>query len=144
MNFVLERDDMKKLTVIAINENLDQVQGFIDAELEAVGCDMKVQLQIDVAVEELYTNICNYAYPKGEGTAEITIDTEGDPPVVEISLRDTGKPYNPLEKPDPDVDAEIEDKQIGGLGIYMVKNSMDELKYEYTDGQNVNVIVKRL
>ncbi len=103
-----------------------------------------MRLQIDVAVEELYTNICNYAYPKGEGTAEVTADIVGELPEVEITLRDAGKPYNPLEKDDPDLDVEPEDRQIGGLGIFMVKNSMDELRYEYKDGQNINIIVKRL
>ena len=135
---------MESLKVIAINENLDEVQSFVDRVLDRAGCSDSVRLQIDVAVEELYTNICNYAYPKGEGTAEVTADIVGEPPEVEITLRDAGKPYNPLEKDDPDLDVAPEDRQIGGLGIFMVKNSMDELRYEYKDGQNINIIVKRL
>lgn len=135
---------MESLRIRAINENLDTVQGFVGKVLDLAGCSDKVHLQIDVAVEELFTNICNYAYPKGEGEAEITADVKGKPPVVEITLKDTGRPYDPLKKDDPNLDADIDERQIGGLGIYMVKNSMDDMRYEYSDGKNVNVIVKRL
>lgn len=64
--------------------------------------------------------------------------------MISITFSDSGKPYNPLEKPDPDVTLSAEERSIGGLGIFMVKKSMDDMRYEYKDGQNILTITKRL
>lgn len=125
----------------AVTENLDQVLAFLDSQLESWDCPMRVQMQLDVAVEELFVNIASYAYGDNTGTAEITMELLPDQ-IVQITFRDSGTPYNPLEKPDPDVTMPAEERQIGGLGIYIVKKSMDEVLYRYEDGQNVLTIRK--
>lgn len=101
-------------------------------------------MQIDVAVEELFVNIAQYAYAPGIGVATIRLEIQEDPFVVVITFIDNGIPYNPLAKEDPDITLSAEERPIGGLGIYMVKKSMDEVSYEYKDGQNILRIKKQL
>ncbi len=132
----------KELTLDAAVENLDTVLAFVDEKLKAVDCPPRIQMQIDVAVEELFVNIANYAYAPGSGSATIRAETFSGPRRVSVTLIDSGTPYNPLEKPDPDVTLSAEERQIGGLGIFMVKKSMNEMTYEYRDGKNVLTIVK--
>ena len=135
---------MTEMKVRASVDNLNQVLAFVDTELEKLECPIRAQMQIDVAVEELFVNIANYAYTQGGGTATIVVETEEHPRAVEITLIDTGVPYDPLQKPDPDVTLPAEERQIGGLGIYMVKKSMDGMEYEYRNGQNILTIRKLL
>lgn len=125
----------------AVTENLDQVLAFLDSQLESWNCPLRVQMQLDVAVEELFVNIASYAYGEKTGTAEITMELLPEQ-IVQITFRDSGIPYNPLEKPDPDITKPAEEREIGGLGIYIVKKSMDEVLYQHTDGQNVLTIRK--
>ena len=126
----------------AKKENLDEVLDFVDAALEEWECPMKTLNQINIAVEEMFVNIAHYAYGKEKGTAKLTID-EADG-VVEITLTDSGMPYNPLEKPDPDITLSAEEREIGGLGIYMVKKMMDSVSYEYRDGFNIFTMRKKI
>lgn len=135
---------MKEITVKAELDMLDEVIAFVEEQLEAADCPMKTQMQISVAVEELFVNIAHYAYPPKTGDATITMEIKGDPKYAEIIFEDTGVPYNPLEKPDPDITVSAEERPIGGLGIFMVKKSMDEMLYEYTDGKNIVTIRKTL
>ena len=132
------------LRVPAQTEELKKVLAFVDSRLEAADCPVKTQLQIDVAVEEIFVNIAHYAYADGDGTAEITARVEGDPAEAVIEFRDAGVPYDPLSRPDPDVTLSAEDRRIGGLGIYMVKKSMDAVRYRHEDGRNVLTIRKRI
>lgn len=135
---------MKELTLEAKLDALEQVLAFVDGELEAVDCPMKAQIQIDIAVEEIFVNIAHYAYAPTTGMATIQVDLQPEPRRVLITFIDRGVPYDPLAKPDPDVALSAEDRQIGGLGIFMVKKSMDEMQYAYTDGQNRLTLVKNL
>ena len=135
---------MKELELEAKVENLSDVLDFVDEELEGAGCSMKIQMQIDIAVEEIFVNIANYAYSPEIGTATVRIEVMGDPPAVDITFIDGGVPYDPLAKADPDVTLMAEERQIGGLGIFMVKKSMDDVKYEYLDGHNVLTLKKGL
>ena len=105
---------------------------------------MKIQMQIDIAVEEIFVNIANYAYAPEIGTATVRVEVMGDPPSVDITFIDKGIPYDPLAKADPDVTLSAEERQIGGLGIFMVKKSMDDVKYAYLDGHNILTIKKGL
>ena len=132
---------MTQRTFDAVRENLDQVLTFLDSQLESWDCPMRVQMQLDVAVEELSVNIASYAYVDKTGIADITIELLPGQ-VVQITFRDSGIPYNPLEKPDPDITKPAEEREIGGLGIYIVKKSMDEVLYRYEDGQNILTIRK--
>ena len=124
-------------------DRLDEVLAFVDNILESMDCPMKAQMQIDVAVEELYVNIAHYAYAPGVGPADIRVEVE-DGPAVAITFVDQGIPYDPLAKPDPDVTLSAEERQIGGLGIYMVKKSMDDMKYRREGDSNVLTIRKQL
>lgn len=131
------------LTLEARVENLDQVLAFVDAFLEAEGCSPRVQMQIDVAVEEIFVNIASYAYSETDSRpASIGLQREGDEAV--ITLIDSGRPYDPLARPDPDVTLPASERPIGGLGIYMVKKSMDGVTYARQEGENILTLRKRL
>lgn len=133
---------MRELVLPARVENLESVLEFANVFLEEVHCPKTVQYELDVAVEELFVNVAHYAYQPGEG--QITIQAEFSDDMVTIALIDSGKPYNPWTKEDPDITLSAEERRIGGLGIYMVKKSMDEVGYDYKDGKNVVTIKKRL
>lgn len=133
---------MRELDIEAKTENLDQVLAFVDEELEKYECGMKTQMQIDIAVEEIFVNIAHYAYNPAVGKATIRIEvTDG---TVSLTFIDNGIPYDPLAKEDPDITLSAEERQIGGLGIFMVKKSMDDVKYEYKDGSNILTFSKDL
>ncbi len=135
---------MKEINLVAKVDNLDDVLAFIDAELEAMDCPMKTQMQIDVAVEEIYVNIASYAYEGKEGPSSIKIEKTADGSGVAITFTDEGIPYNPLEKEDPDVTLSAEEREIGGLGIYIVKKSMDATDYKRENNRNIFRIEKKL
>ena len=133
---------MSVLKIDAQVQKLDEVMAFIDEELEKHDTSMKVQMQIDVAVEEIFVNIAHYAYEDKNGSAQISIDFKENPTTVIISFSDQGIPFNPLDKEDPDTELSAEERQIGGLGIFIVKKSMDNVSYEYKDGCNIFTIEK--
>jgi anti-sigma regulatory factor (Ser/Thr protein kinase) len=105
---------------------------------------MKAQMQIDIAIDELFGNIAHYAYNPEIGQATVRVEVTQDPLAVVITFIDNGVPYDPLAKTDPDTTLSAEEREIGGLGIYMVKKSMDEITYDYKDGQNILKIKKRI
>ena len=127
---------MRELSVEARVENLEQVLAFVDEEIDRLDCSVKIRTQIDVAVEELFVNIAHYAYNPETGPATVRIEVEKEPPAISITFIDKGVPYDPLAKADPDITLSADDREIGGLGIFMVKKSMDSIDYEYKDGQN--------
>jgi len=135
---------MKELTINATLENIPEVTAFVDEQLEALDCPMKAQMQIDIAIDELFSNIARYAYNPDVGPATVRVEVQENPMAVVITFIDKGVPYDPLKKEDPDVTLSAEERDIGGLGIYMVKKSMDEVLYEYRDGQNILKIKKKL
>ena len=129
---------MKELIIEALTENLPEVIAFVDEQLEAADCSVKTQMQIDIAVEEIFDSYIAY----GDERGNVTIKTVLTSSSFEITFIDNGAPYDPLAKPDPDVTLSAEERQIGGLGIFMVKKSMDEVKYQYIDDQNCLTLVK--
>lgn len=135
---------MKELTLNAAIENIPAVTDFVNEQLESYGCSMKAQMQIDIAIDELFSNIAHYAYAPGVGQATVRVELTEEPLSVIITFIDGGVPYDPLENEDPDTALSAEDRKIGGLGIYMVKKSMDVVSYEYKDGQNILRITKNL
>ena len=137
-----KEQNIEKIVIEARRESLDQVLGFMDAHLERRDCPMKVMLQLDIAVEELFVNIANYAYGDQVGQAVIQLQEEHDPEGISITFIDEGMPFDPLAKPDPDVTLGAMDRSVGGLGIYMVKKSMDDMKYRYEDNRNILTIRK--
>ena len=132
---------MKELLIDAKTENLGTVLEFIEAALAASDCPMKLQKQIAIAVEEIFVNIAHYAYKPEIGDATIRIIV-GDEVVIEFE--DSGNPYNPLEKINPDVTLDAHEREIGGLGIFMVKNIMDTVDYRHEAGKNLLTIRKTL
>ena len=135
---------MKSLTVPAELEQLQTVQDFIADELESRDCPMKAQFQIEVAVEEIFVNIANYAYRPEVGEATIRCDVTDAPLQVIIQFLDHGKPFNPLDREDADTSDEALLEREGGLGILLVKKSMDHVQYTYENGRNILTIQKRL
>lgn len=134
----------QELTVEASTENLVKVKAFIDELLEQADCSMKTQMQIDLAVEEIFVNIAHYAYAPEKGDATIRVELEEEPREAHITFIDRGKPYDPLAAADPDVSASAADRRIGGLGVFLVKKTMDDVQYAYRDGQNILTIRKAL
>ena len=135
---------MKELTIAATIENIGTVTDFVNEQLERLDCPMKAQMQIDIAIDELFGNIAHYAYNPEIGKATVRVEVVEDPLSVVITFIDNGVPYDPLAKADPDTTLSAEERDIGGLGIYMVKKSMDDIDYEYKDGHNILKIKKNL
>ena len=135
---------MKELTIEAKVENIETVTNFVNEQLELFNCPLKAQMQIDIAIDELFGNIAHYAYNPEIGQATVRVEVTENPLSVVITFIDNGLPYDPLKNKDPDITLSAEERQIGGLGIYMVKKSMDDITYEYKDGQNILKIKKNL
>ena len=137
---------IKELTVNATVENIPVVTAFVEEHLEQYNCPQKAQMQIDIAIDELFSNIAQYAYgkPPAEGKATVRVEVTKEPLSVIITFIDNGKPYDPLAKADPDITLATEEREIGGLGIFMVKKTMDEISYEYKNGQNILTIKKKI
>lgn len=135
---------MKEITIAATVENIEAVTDFVNEQLEALDCPMKAQMQIDIAIDELFGNIAHYAYNPQVGQATVRVEVIEEPLGVTVTFIDNGTPYDPLKNDDPDTTLSAEEREIGGLGIYMVKKSMDEITYEYKDGQNILKIKKNL
>ena len=135
---------MKTLTLKAELDRIGEVVAFIEEQLEAVDCPMKAQMQIDMAVDELFSNIAHYAYGEGTGEATIGFDFDADTRTASVTFEDSGVPYDPLKKTDPDVSLSAEEREVGGLGIFLVKKTMDAMEYERRDGLNRLTIRKKI
>lgn len=133
---------MKELSVEAKVENLNTIISFIESQLELHDFPTRAIKQIDVAAEEIFVNIASYAYTDGTGKATVQVEIKENPLSALITFIDNGMEYNPLEKEDPDITLSAEDREIGGLGIYMVKKSMDSISHEYKEGKNILSIMK--
>jgi anti-sigma regulatory factor (Ser/Thr protein kinase) len=144
---------MKKIIVPAKIENMDEVIRFITGELDGLNCSPKAAAQIGIAVDEVFSNIARYAYtepvyatPGAGGDVTVYVETEKNPPAVNIIFSDSGRPFNPLEAPPPDTTLSADERKIGGLGIFMTGKLMDEetLAYKYENGRNVLSMRKTL
>ena len=135
---------LDELEVEATTENLPHVLSFIEQHLEQADCPPRAEMQITVAAEEIFVNIANYAYAPEKGMAKVRVELSDDPAAVTITFIDQGIPYDPLAKDDPDVTLPASERQIGGLGIYLAKKTMDSITYEYKDGQNILKLIKNL
>ena len=135
---------MERMTTAAKTENLDAVVGFVEKQLEPFGCPMRTLLQLRLAIEEIFVNIASYAYAPGEGEAEVRCEVLEDPLRVVIQFLDGGRPFDPLAREDADPSEEALMSREGGLGILLVKNTMDDVQYSYEGGKNILTIVKKL
>ena len=134
----------KKIEVPADMEYLDDVMDALHGILSDEHVDEELVMKMELAVEEMYTNIANYAYKDGKGNAEVNCVLSDDPREATIVFSDCGVPYNPLERTDPDVTLSAEERPIGGLGVFLTKKLMDSVSYEYKDGKNILTIKKRV
>ena len=135
---------MKEMTVDATIENMNTVTAFVDDFLDQIACPMKSKIQINIVIDEIFGNICHYAYKDSVGAVTVRVESGNTPKAVFLTFTDNGIPYNPLETEDPDITLSSEERKIGGLGIYLVKKNMDEMKYEYVNQQNRLWMEKRL
>ena len=136
--------ERNELEVEASGDRLPEVTDFIDRHLEEAGCPAKTRMQISLAAEEIFVNIANYAYAPGTGTALVRVEIGGDPASVSITFEDRGKPFDPTAKTDPDVTLSAAEREIGGLGIFLTKKIMDDVRYEYRGGRNILTVTKKL
>ena len=146
---LLERTDSLlfygcELNVDALGEKLPEVMAFVDAHLEAAGCSEKAKNQVDLAVEEIFINIADYAYHPETGTAQVRVEVKEDPVTAIITFIDHGMQYDPLAREDPDVTLPAEERREGGLGIFLTKKLMDGVHYEYNNGRNILTLEKQL
>ena len=139
-----DNENYAELEIEAVRENLPVVMDFVAKNLENVNCPPKAAMQIDIAVEEIFINIASYAYQPETGKAVVRVEVDDDPITVVITFIDNGIPYDPLAKDDPDTTLSAEDREIGGLGIFMTKKAMDEISYEYKEGKNILTLKKHL
>ena len=135
---------MKELTVDAVLENIPSVTAFIDGQLEALDCSMKAQMQIDVAIDELFSNIARYAYPDGPGKATVGIEFDEENRMCSVVFSDEGIPFDPLAQQAPDTSLPLMDRPVGGLGFFLVKKTMDAVEYRHENGRNILTIRKRI
>lgn len=135
-------EEWKELIRPAQRDELGCVVEFVEMQMEEAGVPMAAAMQISLAVEEIFINIASYAYDGRAGEAVIRVCTDAKEKQIQICFEDSGKPYNPLEREDPDITLSAEQRGIGGLGIYMVKKSMNKVSYEYKDGKNCLTIAK--
>ncbi len=134
---------MSEITLPALIANIETATEFMNGILEDAGCPLRVQMQLDIALDELMSNVARYAYHPGTGDITVSVEILDDPQRVRLTLSDSGTPYDPNKAADPDVTLSAEERKIGGLGIFIVRKSMDKIDYEYKDGKNVLTIEKK-
>ena len=135
---------MKSLEIPAEKARLAEVIDFVIGFAEKLGFGKKELFQLRLCTEEIFVNIASYAYTPGKGSATVKMELQQDPPTARITFLDRGVPYNPMEKEDPDVTLPAEERDIGGLGILLTKKTMDDVAYEYRDGQNILTLKKKI
>ena len=134
----------EELVIEAVVDNLDAVNLFVHKFIEQFEISKSTLMQLDLVVEEIFVNIASYAYSPNTGLVKILLNIETAPLAISLTFIDSGIPYNPLEKSDPDINLSVDDRQIGGLGIFLTKNFVDDISYQFLDGQNVLQLTKSL
>ena len=135
---------MTNKTFPAKTESLNDVLGFVEERLEVFECPMKTQMALSVAIEEVFVNVAHYAYPESEGDMTLHISFDEESRNITFRMTDKGVPFDPLKKPDPDITLSAEEREIGGLGIFIAKKTMDSLSYSYENGENILTMIKKI
>ena len=133
---------MKEITVQAAAGNLARVTAFVNETLRKMGCSTRNRVDIDVAIDEVFANIVTYGYGTTKGLITIRVETTEAPRSVVITFSDSGQPFDPLSASEPNISLPLNKRPVGGLGIFMMKKTMDEASYHYSDGQNILTIRK--
>ncbi len=135
----------RTLSVPSKAEDLYEVLDFISSCLSRSSPSKEVISQLQLVVEEVFVNISKYAYqPPGSGDVKITCAVEKEMMKVTLTFEDSGQAFDPLQKPDPDTSEPLDDRKIGGLGIFLVKNHVDGISYRREDGKNILTIEKSI
>ena len=137
-------EPMTNKTFPAKTEALNEVLGFVEETLEGFGCSMKIQTAICIAIEEVFVNIAHYAYPESTGDMTLHIGFDDASRTITFRMTDHGIPFDPLQKPDPDITLSAEEREIGGLGIFIARKTMDSLHYSYENGENILTMMKTI
>ena len=137
-------EHMTKKTIPAKTEFLNDLLGFVDEILDSFECPMKVQTAICVALEEVFVNVAHYAYGGGDGDVELCVGFDVESRTMTFRMEDKGDPFDPLKKPDPDITLSAEEREIGGLGIFITKKTMDSVTYAYENGKNILTMTKKI
>lgn len=135
---------MQEMIFPAVTESIPKVTAWIDELLEKLECPMRAQMQIDVAIDEIFGNIAHYAYPDQSGSAAVQADFEEGPRLFSLTFVDHGIPFDPLRQSDPDTTLDAQERAVGGLGIFLVKKTMDDVSYQYRDGSNILCLKKKI
>ena len=133
---------MEELKLDATVENLPEVTEFVTASLEERDCSMKIVMQMELVIEEIFVNVASYAYAPDSGLVTVQKSFDDEPRALNLTFIDSGKPYNPLEHKDPDTSLGVDEREIGGLGIFLVKKNVDVINYARRDGQNILSVKK--
>ena len=124
-------------------DELERVNQFVEEIGEELGLDMELQMNLNLVMEEMVSNVIFYAYPEGK-TAEIELLAESDGKELTFVLSDKGKEFDPTAKVDADPDVNPAERDIGGMGIYIVKNIMNEVSYQRLEGKNLLTMKKEI
>ena len=135
---------MTHKTFPAKTEALSDVLGFVEQMLDSFACPMKLQTALCVAIEEVFVNIAHYAFGEGEGDMTLGIGFDEESRTITFRMSDQGAPFDPLQRPDPDITLSAEDREIGGLGIFITKKTMDAVTYAYENGENILTMMKKI
>lgn len=135
---------MKDLLVESKIEDVEVVMKFVESELQSLGCSDDAWMQIKLAIDEIFGNICYYAYGSDSGPVKVSVGMSEDNKSVLLTFSDSGIPYDPLEADIPDVELDGDERPIGGLGIFLVRELMDDITYEYKDGNNILCLIKTI
>ena len=137
-------EHMTDKTFPATTGALSDVLSFVEGTLEGFGCPMKIQTAICVAIEEVFVNVARYAYPEGVGDMTLRIGFDEERRTLTFRMTDKGIPFDPLERPDPDITLSAEEREVGGLGIFIAKKTMDSLDYAFENGENILTMIKKI
>ena len=131
-------------TFPAKTEALSYVLGFVEQMLDSFECPIKIQVALCVAIEEVFVNVAHYAYGEGEGNMSLGIGFDEESRAITFRMTDKGIPFDPLKKPDPDISLSADEREIGGLGIFITKKTMDSLTYTYENNENILTMIKKI
>lgn len=131
-------------TFPAKTEALSDVLGFVEQMLDSFECPIKKQVALCVAIEEVFVNVAHYAYGEGEGNMSLGIGFDEESRAITFRMTDKGIPFDPLKKPDPDISLSADEREIGGLGIFITKKTMDSLTYTYENNENILTMIKKI
>ena len=131
-------------TFPAKTEALSEVLGFVEQMLDSFECPIKIQVALCVAIEEVFVNVAHYAYGEGEGNMSLGIGFDEESRAITFRMTDKGIPFDPLKKPDPDISLSADEREIGGLGIFITKKTMDSLTYTYENNENILTMIKKI